>query len=87
MDGRFLSPVEVKVMMQLARKLHAGEIPTPPEITLLNREIREKMRQAKFFTARLGEVDMFLVDEITDLRFQKDAFYTRWIKEHAQHLI
>jgi len=86
-DDRFLSPAETKVMMELARKLHAEEISLPPEIREVNRQIAEKMRQAEIFFVRLGAVDHSLLNEIVHLRFVKDGLYANWTRQEARGVL
>ncbi len=87
MAFRTLTQSETTAMLHIARDYHAGRIRLPTEIEAINREIEEKTRQAELFFSRLGQVDMALVNEVTELRLQKDALYGQWASSEARDLI
>lgn len=77
----FLSPKEANVAMRLAGEVHAGITKIPANIVALDNLIDEKVRNATLFFSRFGEVDAGMVEEITQLRLQKDALYGEWVIE------
>lgn len=79
----FLSPTEACVAMRLAGEAHAGITKIPANIVVLNNLIDEKVRNAELFLSRLGQIDTGMVEEITQLRLQKDTLYAKWAVEKS----
>ena len=71
----------IKLTPEMAKK--AAELRSspyrPPEIIRLNKEIEGKKRLAEFRLSITGIVDTGIVQEIVELKLEKDKAYGDWL--------
>lgn len=83
MGFRLLEPHEVEAVMSYAKALHDGTAEKPEEISEIDAELAEAIRQAVIFKATLRQTDHGLVMEVVRLMLEKD---TAWVEAAMDHL-
>ncbi len=76
---RLMDPEEARRVMDMAERVHSGELTLPPEIQELDRQIASAKRKALLFATKLNVVDQGMVSEVVDLMLKRDELIARFV--------
>lgn len=76
---RLMDPEEAQRVMDMAKRVHSGELTLPPEIQELDRQIALAKRKALLFATKLNVVDEGMVSEVVGLMLKRDELITRFV--------
>lgn len=74
-----MDPEEARRVMDMAQRVHSGELTLPPEIQELDRQIALAKRKALLFAIKLNIVDEGMVKEVVALMIKRDELLAEFV--------